>query len=609
MEGAGTEEHPPRVQYFLCFNDKKKRFINNTFHLYLHKNYLLLYFRIGTIHEDVTTDVLGLIGRWQWLVTFASATLMVPSMLNEYEDMLLLEPSEDIYCDLSDTISITNSSLCTFTVLNGTKEIKCNIWHIKFMWIIWIKKTWLVFCDQRTKVLSTTIICRLGLLFGCIIFGLVSDNFGRKRAITIDVLADLGFRLILIFCDTESWFNLLIFLRSIFASANIYTGLVLISEVASSTWRTSLSAIVSTPRLLASVCLVPLAKAAPNLETFNFMACLFDVFLLFLLRWTPESPQWLLFNRKITQAEKILQKAARINRINVCSNFKIRPVNHRAYDCLDENQTCLGIITKYNIRVLSISMLVFWSFYYFLWSSLYIGIYSKHNQYTLLKLLTIIALLSVFNTFLYKKVTLKFLLVINIGLLGACNISRIFMEWFKVNHSAFEIVTSISLGTGVIIHGLILNITPRLFAINIRCTSLGCCHSSGQLGSIICYLIVSFHAFEDVVLIVIETGLAIGLLLLCYVIPDVDRRELPDIMEDMDYFSELSKPLRWATQKTNSPSNEELEIRAYSFGSTGQNYSANNHHNERLPAQRIGFRRFLPLFQGFTKKTRRIFHI
>ncbi|XP_047531388.1 solute carrier family 22 member 7-like [Vanessa atalanta] len=430
---------------------------------------------------------------------------MIPSMLNEYEDMLLLEPSEGIYCDLSDTTSITNSSLCTFTVLNGTKEIKCNIWHIKFMWIIWIKKTWLVFCDQRTKVLSTTIICRLGLLFGCIIFGLVSDNFGRKRAITIDVLADLGFRLILTFCDTESWFNLLIFLRSIFASANIYTGLVLVSEVASSTWRTSLSAIVSTPRLLASVCLVPLANAAPNLETFNFMACLFDVFLLFLLRWTPESPQWLLYNRKIPQAEKILQKAARINRINVCSNFKIRPVNHR--------------------------------------------------------------------------------------------------------HSAFGIVTSISLGTGVIIHGLILNITPRLFAINIRCTLLGCCHSSGQLGSIICYLIVSFHVFEDVVLIVIETGLSIGLLLLCYVIPDVDRRELPDVIEDMDYFSELSKPLRWATQKTNSPSNEELEIRVYSFGSTGQNYSANNHHNERLPAQRIGFRRFLPLFQGFTKNTRRIFHI
>lgn len=101
-----------------------------------------------------------------------------------------------------------------------------------------------------------------------------------------------------------------------------------------------------------------------------------------------------------------------------------------------------------------------------------------------------------------------------------------------------DILTSISLGTGLIIHGLILNITPRVLAINIRCTLLGCCHSSAQLGSIICYLIIAFHAFETIILILIETTIAIGLLILCYVLPDVDGRELPDVITDMDYFSE-----------------------------------------------------------------------
>lgn len=98
-------------------------------------------FRIGTVHEDVTTEVLGHIGSWQWLVTLASAALMTPSIINEYEDMLLLEPSTDVFCDLPDTFSVSNSSLCTFTVLNDTKEIKCSKWHVRFMWTIWIKKT------------------------------------------------------------------------------------------------------------------------------------------------------------------------------------------------------------------------------------------------------------------------------------------------------------------------------------------------------------------------------------------------------------------------------------------------------------------------------------
>lgn len=36
---------------------------------------------------------------------------------------------------------------------------------------------WLIFCDHEIKTLSTTVICRLGLVFGCIIFGLFADRY------------------------------------------------------------------------------------------------------------------------------------------------------------------------------------------------------------------------------------------------------------------------------------------------------------------------------------------------------------------------------------------------------------------------------------------------
>ncbi|XP_045769529.1 solute carrier family 22 member 4-like isoform X2 [Maniola jurtina] len=440
---------------------------------------------IGTIHEDVTTDVLGQIGSWQWLVTFISATLMVPSMLNQYEDMFLLEPPRDIECDVSASSSIFNTSLCTYSVLNGTKVYKCTAWHVKFLWVIWIKKTWLIFCDHKIKSLSTTIICRLGLVFGCIIFGLFADSFGRKLAISIDVVAEIGFRLILTFCDSESWFLLLIFLRSLFSSANIYMGIILTCEIASSPWRTLLNTAVSIPRMLSAVCLVPLANVAPNSETFNFIACIFSTSLVILLRWTPESPQWLLYNRGISKAEKTILSAAKLNGIQLCSDFKIRPVNHRI------------------------------------------------------------------------PVT--------------------------------DIISPIALAASVIVHGFILNLTPRLFAINIRATLFGCCYSCGHLGSIICCLIVIFRAVDEVILMTVEAGLAVLLIILCCVLPDVDGRELPDVLEDMDYFSELTKPLRWASQKTSSASREEIEMRVYSFGSAKHNPSTHSDSDDRLPAKRIGF--------------------
>ncbi|CAH2229085.1 jg2530 [Pararge aegeria aegeria] len=90
-------------------------------------------------------------------------------------------------------------------------------------------------------------------------------------------------------------------------------------------------------------------------------------------------------------------------------------------------------------------------------------------------------------------------------------------------------------------------------------------------------------------MMIMEAGLAALLIVLCCVLPDVEGRELPDVLEDMDYFSELSKPLRWASQKTNSPSHEEVEMRVYSFGSAKHNPSTRSHSNERLPARRIGF--------------------
>ncbi|XP_023934107.2 solute carrier family 22 member 21-like [Bicyclus anynana] len=555
---------------------------------------------IGTVHEDVTTDVLGHIGTWQWLVTFVSATLSVPSMLNQYEDMFLLAPPRGVECFVSDASSIFNTSLCTFTVLNGTKVQRCNAWHVKFLWVIWIKKSWLIFCDPKIKALSTTIICRLGLVFGCIIFGLVADSFGRKLAITIDVIAELGFRLILTFCNSESWFLLVIFLRSLFASANIYMGIILTCEIASVSWRTLLNTIVSIPRMLATVCAVPLANSAPNAETFNFIACLFSASILLLLRWTPESPQWLLYNRRIPRAEKILVEAAKVNGIELCSDFKIRPVNHRAYHCLDESWACVNILTTHNIKVLSLTILVFWALYLFLYSSLYIRIQYKQPNYGLLKTFCFIIALGLLNWCLSKNFKMKTLVQMDLAIIGSSSVALILSNMFEFHISPIaNVISPLALAAIVIVHGLMVNITPRLFAINIRATLLGCCHSVGHLGSLICCVIVTFQVMNDQTLMFVEAGLVLLLIVVCSVLPDVDGREMPDVLEDMDYFSELSKPLRWASQKTKYPSREEIELRVYSFGSAKPNPL--NDSDDRPPAKRIGWLHIEQLFRKLRK--------
>lgn len=66
----------------------------------------------------------------------------------------------------------------------------------------------------------------------------------------------------------------------------------------------------------------------------------------------------------------------------------------------------------------------------------------------------------------------------------------------------------------------------------------------------------------------------------------------------------LSKPLRWATQKTNSPSQEETEIRVHSFGSAAQVTSMI--FEDRQPAKPIGCARIWKLFSGIIHHLRRL---
>ncbi|XP_068617444.1 uncharacterized protein [Battus philenor] len=200
---------------------------------------------------------------------------------------------------------------------------------------------------------------------------------------------------------------------------------------------------------------------------------------------------------------------------------------------------------------------------------------------------------------LLKKFRLKYLLLIHLSIMGTLSAGIIIMKHFQIKDVKIDFVHSAALGTGMIGHTILLSITPRLFPINVRATIFGCCHSSGQLGTVICFLLFRLQLDNHISLIFVQTGVTFILIILCYMIPDVDGRELPDVVEDMDYFSELSKPLRWITQKTNSPSQEEVEMKIYSYGSAIHNFSINSFSLERIPAHPIGFRKLWHTYCAF----------
>ncbi|CAG9132739.1 unnamed protein product [Plutella xylostella] len=405
---------------------------------------------------------------------------MVNNMFDATGDMNLLRPvnyeaTKGLKCA---SAAGFNSTLCYST--NGTA---CEKWHVKLLGIFWVKRSWTIYCEECNQLLSLSLISRLGSTFGCVTFGFVADCFGRKRAVSLGLALQPPLWLLLAVTDRKAWFTLFLFLRALFGSANVYMGIVLTCEVASNAWRTRLLALVAAPRVLASVYTVALVHCLPNLETFSAVAFVYSVLLVTAIRWTPESPHWLLFNRKIETAEKIIQEAAKKNYVSLCSEFKIRPADH-------------------------------------------------------------------------------------------CDLSRV-------------IVATLAMSSGVLARLLILVITPRLFAISIRATMVGLCNGIAHIGAIVTYLVVVLRVMNNYVLLGVILACTLSLGALCMKLPDVDDRELPDVLEDMDYFMDLSKPLRWASQKTRSTSREEVELRVHSF-STDRDSGAPSA-TTRVPARPISW--------------------
>ncbi|XP_049872893.1 uncharacterized protein LOC126371620 [Pectinophora gossypiella] len=131
--------------------------------------------KIGTIYEDVTTDVLGDIGNWQWLVTLVTTVLMTSNFFTHFEDIFLLR-SSDVFCLPSRLFTnVGNITLCTYTLDNGTNFI-CDEWNVKLLWTIWYNKSWLIFCDNKMKLSLTAVVYRLAMVFGFVTFGLVADR-------------------------------------------------------------------------------------------------------------------------------------------------------------------------------------------------------------------------------------------------------------------------------------------------------------------------------------------------------------------------------------------------------------------------------------------------
>ncbi|XP_068605064.1 solute carrier family 22 member 21-like [Brachionichthys hirsutus] len=179
-----------------------------------------------------------------------------------------------------------------------------------------IVSEWDLVCENAWKVPFSTSLYFVGVLVGSFVCGHLSDRFGRKPVFFSTMLSQAIFPLIQ--AASVSWvmFCVFNFLRGFGQVALYIVSLVLGTEILRTSARVTFSVLGHSGGFGIGYALLPLAAYFIRGWRMLLVASAIPP-LLFLPMWwvIPESPRWLLQKGRVEEAELIVRKAAKMNRV------------------------------------------------------------------------------------------------------------------------------------------------------------------------------------------------------------------------------------------------------------------------------------------------------
>uniref|UniRef100_A0A3B4ZK55 Solute carrier family 22 member 5-like n=1 Tax=Stegastes partitus TaxID=144197 RepID=A0A3B4ZK55_9TELE len=179
-----------------------------------------------------------------------------------------------------------------------------------------IVSEWDLVCDSAWKVPFSTSLFFVGVLIGSFISGHLSDRFGRKPVFFFTMVLQTVTALIQ--AASVSWvmFCILNCLRGLGQISNYITSLVLGSEMLSPSARVSFTLLGHSLGFGIGYALLPLFAYFMRGWRMLLLAAAIPGFLFIPLWWViPESPRWLLQKGRVEEAELVIRKAAKWNRV------------------------------------------------------------------------------------------------------------------------------------------------------------------------------------------------------------------------------------------------------------------------------------------------------
>ncbi|XP_007941927.2 solute carrier family 22 member 4 [Orycteropus afer afer] len=219
---------------------------------------------------------------------------------------------------------------------------------------------WNLVCEDDWKTPLTTSLFFIGVLLGSFVSGQLSDRFGRKNILFTTMAVQTGFSFLQIFSINWEMFTVLFVIVGMGQISNYVVAFILGTEILGKSVRIIFSTLGVCTFFAVGYMLLPLFAYFIRDWRMLLLALTVPGVLCVPLWWfIPESPRWLISQKKIKEAEDIIRKAAKMNNITVPAVIfdvelqELKSVKHEKVFILD-------LFRTWDVAIITIMFLLLW---------------------------------------------------------------------------------------------------------------------------------------------------------------------------------------------------------------------------------------------------------